>query len=86
MDLTQNLVSEKIQSVGEVTGVSTLIYTQQLDLINSNTQNISKLEQLYADLWNDFFIEDELFEIDAQFRPAINAALDATANLVEMSL
>ena len=39
----QNLVSEKIQSVGEVTGVSTLIYTQQLDLINSNTQNISKL-------------------------------------------
>jgi len=79
----QNLVSEKIQSVGEVTGVSTLIYTEQLDLINSNTPNIAKHEQLYVDLWNDFFIEDELFEIDTQFRPAINAALDATANLVE---
>jgi len=83
LSAAQNLVSEKIQSVGEVTGVSTLIYTEKFDLVNSNTPNISQFEKLYVDMWNDFFIEDELFEIDEQFRPAINAALDATANLVE---
>ena len=81
----QTLVSNKIQSVGEVTGVSTLIYTETLDLIKSKTtQNISDLEQLYVDLWADFFIEDDLFEINTQFRPAVDAALEATAVLVEL--
>ena len=83
LSAAQNLVSEQILSVGEVTGVSTLIYTEQLELANSNTPNIPQFEELYVDMWNDFFIEDELFEIDEQFRPAINAALAATANLVE---
>jgi hypothetical protein len=80
----ETLVSDKIQSIGEITSASTVQYTEQLNSITSQgSQNILELEKLYVDLWDDFFIEEELFEIDTQFRPAINAALDATAGLVE---
>ena len=82
--LQKNLISDKIQTISEVTGASTLIYSEQLDSTTSiDSQGIVELEQLYVDLWDDFFIEDELFEIDTQYRPAITAALDATADLVE---
>ena len=80
----ENLLADKIQSTGEITGASTLVYSEQFSSITSQpAPSISALEQLYVDLWDDFFIEEELFEVDIQFRPAITSALDATAELVE---
>ena len=79
------LISEKILSVQEKTNANTLIYSDRLTAITSITSEntISSLEELYVDLWTDFFIEDELYEITPTFRPAIETSLDSTAQLVE---
>ena len=79
----ESILTEKIQSVGDVTGSSTLFYSETLDSIKSGSQSVEDLEQLYVDLWDDFFIEDQLFEIDTKFRPAITSALETTSSLVE---
>ena len=85
LDEATKLVSEKIQSIAEKTGTSTIIYSERLNQINlqPSDSTIPSLETLYVDLWDDFFIEDEIFEINVLFRPAISDALDSTAQLVE---
>ena len=84
-DSAVDLVTSKINSVAEKTNSNTLIYTERLeDLKNDSSEGtISGLERLYVDLWADFFIEDDLFEIDPIFQPAVLESLDSTGALVE---
>ncbi|WP_255464401.1 hypothetical protein [Nitrosopumilus sp. b1] len=84
-DNAKNLISEKIVSLNEKTNVNTLVYSERLNAVSFGTSSLQELEVLYADLWVDFFIEDELFEIDPKFRPVITSSLDATSSLIESS-
>lgn len=79
------LVQKKINSVGEKTNADTMVYEDRLEnFINeSSERNILELEKIYVDLWTDFFIEDELFEISPIFQPAVVESLDSTSKLVE---
>lgn len=84
-DSAVDLISEKIITIAEQTGAGTLLYSERLELLRSqpSEDTLAQLEELYADLWDDFFIEEELFEIDTSLRPATKAALDTTAELIE---
>jgi hypothetical protein len=85
LDLATNLVSKKIDSVREKTGAGLVFYSERLSVVNTqpSEDTLQTLEEIYVDLWNEFFIDDEIYEIDVSIRPAIEDALETTANLVE---
>ena len=85
LDLATNLVSKKIDSVREKTGAGLVFYSERLGAASTqpSEDTIQTLEEIYVDLWNEFFIDDEIFEVDVAIRPAIEDALETTANLVE---
>ena len=82
-----DLVNKKIESMSEKTTINAIFYIERLAAATSDesSNTISDIEQIYTDLWIDFFIEDELFELNPAFRPAVTASLDSTAALVESS-
>jgi len=85
LDLAINLVSEKINSIQENTGANLDQFSDRLDFIISrpSTNTISELEVLYVDLWTSYFIEEDLYDIDPVFRPAITSVLDSTSKLMQ---
>jgi hypothetical protein len=85
LDSATNLVSKKIDSVREKTGAGLVFYSERLFAASTqpSEDTIQTLEEIYVDLWDEFFIDDEIFEIDVAIRPAIEDALDTTAILVE---
>ncbi|KAG2479806.1 MAG: conserved exported protein of unknown function, partial [Nitrosopumilales archaeon] len=85
LDLAIDLVSEKINSIQENTGANLDQFSDRLDSIISSpsTNTITELEELYVDLWESYFIEDELFDIKPSFRISVTSALDSTSKLVE---
>lgn len=80
-----SLVSEKIDAVREKTGTGVSFYTERLAAANTqaSANTIEALEEIYVDLWDEFLIEDEIYEVDSSIRPAIEDALDATSDLVK---
>jgi hypothetical protein len=85
LDSAIKLVSEKIDFVQQKTNAGVVLYTERLSAIANQTSDntLETLEIIYVDLWDEFFIEEEIFEIDSSFRPAISDALESTTNLVE---
>jgi len=85
LDLATNLVSKKIDFVREKTGAGLVFYSERLFAASTqpSEDTIQTLEEIYVDLWDEFFIDDEIFEVDVAIRPAIEDALDTTATLVE---
>jgi len=85
LDSATKLVSEKIDFVGKNTDTAMNLYTERLLAASSNPSEdtISTLETIYVDLWDEFFISDEILEIDDAIRPAIENALAKTSSLVE---
>ncbi len=79
------IVSKKIDLVGQQTGSSTTFYSDRLVLATNQPSDstIQNLEEIYVDLWDEFFLEEDIFEIDAKIRPAIQDALSTTSGLVE---
>ena len=90
LDSAIDLVNEKIESISEKTTVNTILYTGRLastSITSGQPSNaISEIEKIYTDLWIDFFIEDELFELNPKFRPAVTSSLDSTAALIESGI
>ncbi len=84
-DQATKLVSEKINSIEQKTNQNLEQFSAKLETLTTNpsSNTIGELEALYVDLWSGFFIEDELYEIDPSFRPAVSSALDSTAQLIE---
>ncbi|MFQ6025819.1 MAG: hypothetical protein ACE5JT_04835, partial [Nitrosopumilaceae archaeon] len=86
-DAGVNLVFEKIRSVGEITGQTSLLaeFSGRLESIQSepSENTIEELKDLYVDLWTAYFTEDDIFEIDPRYRSAIQASLDSIADLIE---
>ena len=85
LDSAITLVSEKIDAVREITDTGVIFYSERLDAVSTqpSENTIQTLEEIYVDLWDEFFIEDELFDVDVSIRPAIKDALETTAILVE---
>ena len=85
LDSAIKLVSEKIDFVQQKTNAGVVFYSERLFAVTNQTSNsaIETLEIIYVDLWDEFFIEEGIFEIDSSFRPAIRDALESTAKLVE---
>lgn len=52
-------------------------------LSNQTANTLSELESVYVDLWNEFFVEELLFEIDPLIRPAVTSSLDSVEKLLE---
>lgn len=78
------LLNDKIGSIQQKTGSAMEAYTQRLtDTIGSSEEIVGSIEAIYTDLWVDFLIEDEFYDLDPTFRPAVESALAATARLVE---
>lgn len=86
-DAAVNLVSEKIQSEGKITGQTSLLaeFSDRLETIKSepSEKTIEQLKDLYVDLWTNYFREDDIFDINPRYRTAIQASLDSTADLIE---
>ena len=84
-DLAVQLVSDKINSIEEKTNENLDDFSSKLQSISTSVSGntILELEELYVDLWESYFIEDELFEIKPSFRVSVTSALDSTSKLVE---
>ncbi|MFQ5573886.1 MAG: hypothetical protein ACE5EJ_06510, partial [Nitrosopumilaceae archaeon] len=84
-DKASQLVSDKINSIEEKTNNNLDEFSSKLQTlsINPSENTITELEELYVDLWANYFIEDGLFDIKPSIRPSVTAALDSTSNLVE---
>lgn len=80
-----SLVSQKINAVQEKTNSGVTFYTERLSAASTqpSASTIEALEEIYVDLWDEFLIDDEIYEVDAAIRPAIEDALKATSNLVQ---
>lgn len=80
-----SLVSQKINAVQEKTNSGVTFYTERLSAASTqpSASTIEVLEEIYVDLWDEFLIDDEIYEVDAAIRPAIEDALKATSNLVQ---
>ena len=85
LDSATKLVSEKIDFVGKKTDTAMNFYTERLSAASAipSEDTISALEAIYVDLMDEFFISDEILEIDDEIRPAIENTLAKTASLVE---
>ena len=85
LDLATNLVSKKIDTVREKTDTGLTFYSERLSAASTqpSEDTIQTLEEIYVDLWDEFLIADEIYEVDVAIRPAIEDALETTANLVE---
>ncbi|MFB5610192.1 MAG: hypothetical protein ACE5RT_00120 [Nitrosopumilaceae archaeon] len=84
-ELATLLVSDKINSIEEKTGETLDDFSSKLQSISTSVSGntILELEELYVDLWDSYFIEDDLFDIEPSFRVSVTSALDSTSKLVE---
>ena len=52
--------------------------------VSSQTSNdLSVLESVYVDLWDEFFVDELIIEVDPLIRPAVSSSLDSVATLVD---
>ena len=58
ISLAQNLVSNHASVISEIFDISSPISTQ-------TSNNLSELESVYVDLWNEFFVDDLIIEIES---------------------
>jgi len=84
LESASQLVSDKIQSINEKIGF-TQPHSERFDIIieQSSDNTILELKDLYVDLWDSFFEEEKIFDVDINFRVPIQNALDTTSELLE---
>lgn len=84
-DLATQLVSDKINSLEEKTGKNLDVFSSKLQIIATSVSGnaILDLENLYVELWDSYFDEDAIFDINPSFRLSVTSALDSTSKLVE---
>ena len=44
---------------------------------------MNELETSYVDLWDEFFVEELLIEIDPMIRPAVSSSIDSVIQLLD---
>ena len=50
---------------------------------NQTSNNLSELESTYVDLWDEFFVDDLIIEINPLIRPAVSSSLDSVQQLLD---
>ena len=76
ISLAKNLVSEQASLIGKLFKISPPIS-------NQTSNNLSELESMYVDLWDEFLVDDLLFEIEPMIRPSISSSLDSVQKLLD---
>ncbi len=71
----QNLVLSQSTLIGEIFEISSPISDKTSD-------DLSELKSTYVDLWDEFFTDDLIFEIDPLIRPSISSLLDSVQTLL----
>jgi len=75
ISLAQDLVSEQTLLISDLFDISSPISDQTLN-------NLSELESVYVNLWDEFFVDDLIFEIDPIIRPTASSLLDSVQQLL----
>jgi len=76
ISLAQNLVSNQASVISEIFDISSPIS-------NQTSNNLIELESVYVDLWNEFFVDDLIIEINPLIRPAVSSSLDSVQQLLD---
>jgi len=76
ISLAQNLVLTQASLISEIFNISSPIS-------NVTSTNLSELESVYVDLWDEFFVDNLIIEIDPLIRPAISSSLDSVEKLLD---
>ena len=72
----QSLISSQSEIIGELYEIPSPVS----DVLPSN---LNELEKIYVDLWDEFFIEDLIVEINPLLRPAVTSSLDSVQKLLD---
>ncbi|MEK0319094.1 MAG: hypothetical protein QQN43_05905, partial [Nitrosopumilus sp.] len=75
ISLAQNLVSKHASLISKIFDISSPIS-------NQTSNDLSELESVYVELWNEFFVDDLIIEIDPLIRPAASSSLDSVQQLL----
>jgi len=75
ISLAQNLVLTQASIISEIFDISSPIS-------NQTSVNLPELESAYVDLWDEFFLDDLIIEIDPLIRPAVSSSLDSVEQLL----
>ena len=76
ISLAQNLVLTQASLISEIFNISSPIS-------NQTSANLPELESVYVDLWDEFFVDDLIIEIDPLIRPAVSSSLDSVQQLLD---
>ena len=76
ISLAQNLVSNQASLISNIFDISSPIS-------NQTSNDLSELESTYVDLWDEFFVDDLIIEIDPLIRPAVSSSLDSVQQLLD---
>ena len=71
----KNLLSTQ----GDVVGT---LFDIPSPISNQTSDNLIELESDYVDLWNEFFTDDLIIEIDPLIRPVVSSSLDSVQQLL----
>jgi len=75
ISLAQNLISSHATLIGKLFDISPSAYIQ-------TSNNLSELESTYVNLWNEFFVDELVFEINPLIQPAVSSSLDSVQILL----
>jgi len=76
ISLAQNLVLTQASLISEIFDISSPIS-------NQTSINLPELELAYVDLWNEFFVDDLIIEIEPLIRPAVSSSLESVEKLLD---
>jgi len=76
ISLAQNLVSNQSSLISTTFDIAS-------PTSNQTSTNLSELESAYVDLWDEFFVDDLLIEINPLIRPAISSSLESVQELLD---
>jgi len=76
ISLAQNLVSNQASVISEIFNISSPIS-------NQTSNNLSELESAYVDLWDEFYVDDLIIEINPLIRPAASSSFDSVQQLLD---
>ncbi len=75
ISLAQNIIFNQSLLIGKLFDVSPPVSAQ-------TSNNLSELESVYVNLWNEFFVDDLIIEVDPLIRPAVSSSLDSVQALL----
>lgn len=76
IELAKDLVSNHAKTISDTFEIASPIS-------NQTSSDLNELETSYVDLWDEFFVEELLIEVDPMIRPAVSSSLDSVIQLLD---